>query len=114
MHRLFPSRNTRPWRPFWLRFTEVREAVPVGPRGGGQSDGLRRSLKGLGNAPSDPFYTDDFIDPKSGYCLIARRNLVEGTPGGASVASLWAAVLPEIYLCNVRSCREILRRKGPG
>jgi hypothetical protein len=30
------------------------------------------------------------------------------------VASLLAAVLTEIYLCNVCSCQEILRRNGRG
>jgi tetratricopeptide (TPR) repeat protein len=32
--------------------------------------------------------------------------------GAASVASLLAAILAEIYLCNVCSCQEILRRNG--
>jgi hypothetical protein len=35
-------------------------------------------------------------------------------PGAASVASFLAAVLAEIYLCNVCSCQEILRRNGRG
>jgi hypothetical protein len=35
-------------------------------------------------------------------------------PGAASVASLLAAVVTEIYLCNVCSCHEILRRNGLG
>ena len=34
--------------------------------------------------------------------------------GAAAVASFWAAVLTEIYLCNVCSCQEILRRNGRG
>eukprot|EP01047_Picozoa_sp_COSAG01_P077223 COSAG01_NODE_13832_length_1529_cov_1.267133_1_plen_73_part_00 len=34
--------------------------------------------------------------------------------GAASVASLLAAVLTDIYLCNVCSCQEILRRNGRG
>ena len=34
--------------------------------------------------------------------------------GAASVASFWAAILTEIYLCNVCSCQEILRRNGRG
>jgi hypothetical protein len=34
--------------------------------------------------------------------------------GAASVASFWAAVLTEIYLCNVCSCQEVLRRNGRG
>eukprot|EP01047_Picozoa_sp_COSAG01_P013632 COSAG01_NODE_646_length_14556_cov_9.736806_15_plen_91_part_00 len=34
--------------------------------------------------------------------------------GAASVASSQAAVLAEIYLCNVCSCQEILRRNGRG
>jgi hypothetical protein len=34
--------------------------------------------------------------------------------GAASVASFVAAVLSEIYLCNVCSCQEILRRNGRG
>jgi WD40 repeat protein len=34
--------------------------------------------------------------------------------GAASVASFEAAVLAEIYLCNVCSCQEILRRHGRG
>jgi hypothetical protein len=36
------------------------------------------------------------------------------TSGAASVASFEAAVLTEIYLCNVCSCQEILRRNGRG
>jgi hypothetical protein len=32
----------------------------------------------------------------------------------ASVAPLWAAALTEIYLCDVCSCHEILRRNGRG
>jgi hypothetical protein len=34
--------------------------------------------------------------------------------GAASVASFLAAVFTEIYLCNVCSCQEILRRNGRG
>jgi hypothetical protein len=34
--------------------------------------------------------------------------------GAASVASFVAAVLAEIYLCNVCSCQEVLRRNGHG
>jgi hypothetical protein len=34
--------------------------------------------------------------------------------GAASVASFLAAILTEMYLCNVCSCQEILRRNGPG
>eukprot|EP01047_Picozoa_sp_COSAG01_P048128 COSAG01_NODE_4660_length_4842_cov_22.777567_8_plen_70_part_00 len=34
--------------------------------------------------------------------------------GAAAVASCLAAVLSEIYLCNVCSCQEILRRNGRG
>jgi hypothetical protein len=34
--------------------------------------------------------------------------------GAASVASFLAAVVTEIYLCNVCSCQEILRRNGRG
>jgi hypothetical protein len=34
--------------------------------------------------------------------------------GAASVASFEAAVLTEIYLCNVCSCQEVLRRNGHG
>eukprot|EP01047_Picozoa_sp_COSAG01_P053602 COSAG01_NODE_5763_length_4048_cov_1.373259_3_plen_116_part_00 len=34
--------------------------------------------------------------------------------GATSVASVWAAVVTEIYLCNVCSCQEILRRNGRG
>jgi hypothetical protein len=36
------------------------------------------------------------------------------TLGAASVASLLAAILTEIYLWNVCSCHEILRRNGLG
>eukprot|EP01049_Picozoa_sp_SAG25_P000092 SAG25_NODE_3_length_30426_cov_8.268210_21_plen_107_part_00 len=39
---------------------------------------------------------------------------VDDGGGAASVVSLWAAVLAEIYLCNVCSCQEILRRNGRG
>ena len=34
--------------------------------------------------------------------------------GAASVASFLAAVLTEIYLCDVCSCQQILRRNGRG
>jgi hypothetical protein len=34
--------------------------------------------------------------------------------GAAAGASFWAAVLTEIYLCNVCACHEILRRNGRG
>jgi tRNA U38,U39,U40 pseudouridine synthase TruA len=34
--------------------------------------------------------------------------------GAAALASFSAAVLTEIYLCNVCSCQEILRRNGRG
>jgi hypothetical protein len=36
------------------------------------------------------------------------------TAGAAAVASFQAAVLAEIYLCNVCSCQEMLRRNGRG
>jgi hypothetical protein len=39
---------------------------------------------------------------------------VLGALGAASVASFLAAVLTEIYLCNVCSCQEVLRRNGRG
>jgi hypothetical protein len=38
----------------------------------------------------------------------------QGLLGAASVASFQAAILTEIYLCNVCSCQEILRRNGRG
>jgi hypothetical protein len=38
----------------------------------------------------------------------------ECKPGAASVASLLTTVCTEIYLCNVCSCQEILRRNGRG
>jgi hypothetical protein len=38
----------------------------------------------------------------------------ERRPGAAAVASFLAAVLTEIYLCDVCSCHEILRRNGRG
>jgi ATP-dependent RNA helicase RhlE len=34
--------------------------------------------------------------------------------GAAAVVSFLAAVLTEIYLCNVCSCQEILRHNGRG
>eukprot|EP01047_Picozoa_sp_COSAG01_P060152 COSAG01_NODE_7332_length_3247_cov_2.094663_2_plen_90_part_00 len=37
---------------------------------------------------------------------------VDTPAGAAAVASLLAAVLTELYLCNVRSCLAILRRSG--
>jgi hypothetical protein len=45
-----------------------------------------------------------------------RTDSWEAPPSGgaASVASLLAAILTEIYLCNVCSCHEILRRNGLG
>jgi acetoin utilization deacetylase AcuC-like enzyme len=39
---------------------------------------------------------------------------VRWASGAASVASVVAAVLAEICLCNVCSCQEILRRNGRG
>jgi hypothetical protein len=43
----------------------------------------------------------------------ALARLLEGG-GAASVASVSAAALTEIYLCNVCSCRERLRCNGRG
>jgi hypothetical protein len=43
----------------------------------------------------------------------AERGLRDGG-GAASVASFLTAVFTEIYLCNVCSCQEILRRNGRG
>jgi hypothetical protein len=37
-----------------------------------------------------------------------------GGGGAAAVASFLAAVLTEIYLCNVCSCPKLLRRNGRG
>jgi hypothetical protein len=45
---------------------------------------------------------------------VAGLSLLVGPIGAASVASSLAAVLTEIYLCNVCSCQEILRRNGRG
>eukprot|EP01047_Picozoa_sp_COSAG01_P079461 COSAG01_NODE_15087_length_1376_cov_1.768990_2_plen_203_part_00 len=46
----------------------------------------------------------------------ARRDPGRARPprGAASVASFEAAFLTELYLCNVCSCHEILRRSGRG
>eukprot|EP01047_Picozoa_sp_COSAG01_P029631 COSAG01_NODE_2037_length_8579_cov_119.860849_10_plen_185_part_00 len=38
----------------------------------------------------------------------------QSADGAASVASFLAAVLAKIFLCNVCSCQEILRRNGRG
>jgi hypothetical protein len=50
------------------------------------------------------------LKPQSGsgryYALVAA--------GAASVASFLAAVFTEIYLCDVCSCQEVLRRNGRG
>eukprot|EP01047_Picozoa_sp_COSAG01_P059075 COSAG01_NODE_7046_length_3377_cov_4.561853_3_plen_66_part_00 len=43
-----------------------------------------------------------------------KINFYRKFPGAASVASFQAAVLTEIYLCNVCSYQEILRRNGRG
>jgi hypothetical protein len=51
--------------------------------------------------------------PVAGGLLVARRGS-DGWAGAASVASILAAVLTEIYLCNVCSYQEILRRNGCG
>jgi hypothetical protein len=40
--------------------------------------------------------------------------VLEVDPGAAAVAFFCAAVLTEIYPCNVCSCQEILRRSGRG
>jgi hypothetical protein len=40
--------------------------------------------------------------------------VLEVDPGAAAVAFFCAAVLTEIYPCNVCSCQEILRRNGRG
>jgi hypothetical protein len=42
------------------------------------------------------------------------KPLKEAVLGAASVVSFLAAVLAEIYLCNVCSCQEVLRRNGRG
>jgi hypothetical protein len=44
----------------------------------------------------------------------AGRGGGAATIGAASVASFLAAILTEMYLCNVCSCQEILRRNGRG
>jgi hypothetical protein len=46
--------------------------------------------------------------------LLGRGGSQHRRHGATSVASLWAAVLTEIYLCDVCSCQEILRRNGRG
>jgi hypothetical protein len=52
---------------------------------------------------------------RSGRTPIALTNGVQLAGGGAaSAASFLAAVLTEIYPCNVFSCQEILRRNGRG
>jgi hypothetical protein len=53
------------------------------------------------------------VMPVAGGLLVARRGS-DGWAGAASVASFLAAVLTEIYLCNVCSYQEILRRNGCG
>jgi hypothetical protein len=42
------------------------------------------------------------------------REALTPREGAAAVASFQAAVLTEIYLCDVCSCQEILRRHGRG
>jgi SWI/SNF-related matrix-associated actin-dependent regulator 1 of chromatin subfamily A len=49
-----------------------------------------------------------------GTALDGARDTALGEQGAAAVASFLAAVLTEIYLCNVCSCPEILRRSGRG
>jgi hypothetical protein len=44
----------------------------------------------------------------------ALTNPTRALRGAASVASCLAAVLTEMYLCNVCSSQEILRRNGRG
>jgi hypothetical protein len=51
--------------------------------------------------------------PKRFTTLIGHTGQDYGS-GAASVASFVASVLTEIYLCNVCSCQEILRRNGRG
>jgi hypothetical protein len=52
------------------------------------------------------------IEPADG--LRRDSGVLECEDGAASVASFLAAVFTEIYLCNVCSCQEILRRHGRG
>jgi hypothetical protein len=47
---------------------------------------------------------------RSGYGHLYRVSAA----GAAAVASVEAAVVTEIYLCDVCSCQEILRRNGRG
>jgi hypothetical protein len=42
-------------------------------------------------------------------CPPPRRHACSSSRNLAAVASFWAAVLTEIYLCNVCSCQEIWR-----
>jgi hypothetical protein len=46
--------------------------------------------------------------------VFSRLDGSTSIPGAAAVASFLAAVLAEIYLCDVCSCQEILRCNGRG
>jgi hypothetical protein len=46
--------------------------------------------------------------------LAMSRSIGDKLAGAAAIASFLAGVWAEIYLCNVCSCQEILRRNGRG
>jgi hypothetical protein len=64
-------------------------------------------VKSTGNSLYVRFQTD-----KGNFGL--KYDKVTSDPGAAAVASFLAAILTEIYLCNVCPCQEILRRNGHG
>jgi hypothetical protein len=59
------------------------------------------------------YWTGRRRSTQPGYAT-SRTGAGRSSSGAASVASFVAAVLTEIYLCNVCSCQEILRRNGRG
>jgi hypothetical protein len=102
----------------------VREALPwvvqPCPPDGADDDGVRRPPGARSAGDSDPTSAAQVWLLRSlgrgryGRASL-RREFAPGCEGGAaSVASFLAAVLAAIYLCNVCSCQEILRRNGRG
>jgi hypothetical protein len=85
---------------------------PDGPGQQQRPTGLHHVVDyGDGASLRCPLGATAFCSAVTAYQLLSDA---ERERGAASVASLLAAVLTEIYLCNVCFCHEILRRNGHG
>jgi hypothetical protein len=90
-----------------------RGRAAPGPAGQGQApSAVGRSIEGGGGGGGgggQPFVA---LPPSAAPEVGEPPTAAEQKRGAAAVASFLAAVLTEIYLCNVCSCQEILRRNG--